>query len=129
MLISSAIVVLLMVGGIGLLWVEIGRGLPKTAPPDAALPVLLHDLRGDVDQSRQRFSDRVRHHFPPGTETAYLRTVLQQEGFSINGKDQLEWANFEQRGFPCVRDWTISWRRNSTGKADDIKGTYSLGCL
>jgi len=120
-------VLLLLAGGAAWLYVELDRAL-RPKPPDSALPFLLRDLSGSVDEARQRFRQRVQQTFPSGTDAASISAALRRDGFSINAS-QLEWASFEQSGFPCHRIWTISWGRNPNGTAKDIKGDYGLSCL
>jgi len=120
-------VFLALAGGAAWLYVELDRAF-RPIPLESALPFILRDLSGDVDEARQRFRQRVRQTFPSGTDAASISIALRADGFSIS-TSELEWASFEQSGFPCHRFWTISWRRNPNGKAEDIDGDYRLSCL
>jgi hypothetical protein len=124
---SLITVFLLLAGGAAWLYVDLDRAF-RPKPPDSALPFLLRDLYGNVDEARQRFRQRVHHAFPSGTDAASISAALRRDGFPISAW-RLEWASFEQSSFPCHRFWTISWHENPNGKAEDIKGDYSLSCL
>jgi hypothetical protein len=139
LLLGTVIVIsLALLGGAAWLFVELGR-VGQSKPPDSALPAIVRDLDGDVDQAKQQFRQRVHQRFPTGTDAAFLRAVLEHEGFSIRSQGALEWARrnegrsewafFEQRSFVCDHDWTISWHKNSKGKAENIEGAYRPVCL
>jgi len=104
---------------------------PRLQPPDSALPALVRDLPGGtVDDERAAFQQRVRTRYREGMSADTLAHALRGDGFHINRlKNGREGAFFEQRGFPCVRDWNISWARDGSGRATDIKTWFIPSCL
>jgi hypothetical protein len=93
------------------------------------LPGIVRGLPSEYQKAQLTFQQRVQTRFVPGTNSPAMLTALQQEGFVIHDKGGVELATVEQRGFPCVRDWTIAWRGDEAGKIRDIRSSYYLGCL
>src|ERR1044071_6207918 len=93
-----------LLGGIGWFFVEIGRSLPKTDPPDTALPTLVKNLPEQTVEIEPAFRQRVHAQYPDGMTASLLARDLRSKGFHLysDHKNGLEFATLEQRGFPCV---------------------------
>jgi len=108
----------------------------RSQPPSYELPALARDLPGpSLEDAQKEFRERVRKKFPDGTSAQSLAAELQRQGFKLSKianafmTESVFNASIEQQGFPCARDWTISWHKNQDGQAENINGSYVVTCL
>lgn len=131
MVAGSVLFLLLVVGFVAYLGWEL-----RPQPPTSALPALVRDVPGSlVTDVQKAFHDRVRNRFPNGIDADALAAELSREGFElrqarseITGSPPQHFAFVEQHGGMCLKDWSIWWRRDAEGRAQDIDGRFRLAC-
>ena len=85
---------------------EIGRDLP-------------------TKNAERTFDQRVKSHFPPGTDETRLAAELRNQGFRQGMPyEGVQDASYIQRHFPFFQTiWSVRWRARN-GKVTEIWGVY-----
>jgi hypothetical protein len=129
---SLIAVFLLLASGAAWLYVQFERAFT----PEETLPALVRGLPTKVVEIEPAFQKRVRTKFPSGTDANTLAAELKREGFTLGTREQnfgtlppLHFAHLEHSTIVCSNDWGISWLVDDQGRAQDIRGSFGLGCL
>jgi len=108
---------------IGASWL-FGAGTTKTRPP------LISDLPAKVDDITPAFAERIRAHFPIGSDEAALVEELRTEAFQpewILPKNVRE-AAFIESDLVCRKEWHVVWNADLDGKITMINADFGAIC-